>query len=224
MRKYYEAYDDRYCQVHRENLRWFMEEPSAIVAETIVEFGISKADKILEIGCGEGRDAKYLLNRGFDLLPTDVSSEAVSYCKKENPDFADRFRVLDCTKAALDTRFDFIYAVAVVHMLVLDEDRNAFYRFIREQLTETGIALVCSMGDGEMERRSDISTAFTLQERTHERTGRKISIAGTSYRAVSFETFDGELAENGFEILKQGFTDVTPDYWKMMYAVVKRRN
>lgn len=223
MRKYYEAYDDRYRQVHRENLRWFMEEQSAIVGEVISEFDLPKTAKLLEIGCGEGRDAKFLLNQGYDLLATDISAEAVSYCRKENPQFDDCFQTLDCTKDALETKFDFIYAVAVIHMLVLDEDRTAFYRFVRNHLSEDGVALICTMGDGEMERQSDISTAFELQERTHEQTGKTIHIAGTSYRAVSFATFDRELEGNGFEILKQGFTNVQPDYWKMMYAVVKRK-
>lgn len=223
-RKYYEAYDDRYRQIHGENLRWFMEAPSPIVAEIISEFGVPTSAKLLEIGCGEGRDAKYLLNNGFDVLATDVSSEAVAYCQKENPQFASRFRVLDCIHDRLETKFDFIYAVAVIHMLVLDEDRNAFYRFIHDQLAEEGIALICTMGDGELERKTDISTAFELQERTHEQSGKTVFIAGTSYRAVSFETFDRELNKNGFEILKQGLTDIEPDYWKMMYAVVKRKS
>ena len=39
-RKYYEAYDDRYRQVHAENLQWFAEVPSKIVAEVIGRFGI----------------------------------------------------------------------------------------------------------------------------------------------------------------------------------------
>ena len=38
-RKYYEAYDDRYRQIHSQNLAWFDESPSAIVLETIREFG-----------------------------------------------------------------------------------------------------------------------------------------------------------------------------------------
>lgn len=223
-RNYYEAYDDRYRQIHGENLRWFMEEPSAIVGEVIEAFGISRSAKILEIGCGEGRDAKFLLDQGFDLLATDISHEAILYCKVNVPQFADRFQVLDCIKNRLETKFDFLYAVAVVHMLVLDEDRAAFYRSIYEHLKEEGIALICTMGDGEFERASNIAAAFELQERTHEQSGKTVHIAGTSYRAVSFETFDRELCENGFDILKQGITDMKPDYWKMMYAVVKRKS
>lgn len=222
-RPYYEAYDDRYRQVHGEKLRWFMEAPSPIVAEVLAELGVPKSAKLLELGCGEGRDSVFLLNRGYDLLATDISPEAISYCRKENPQFAAHFQVLDCVRGVLDARFDFIYAVAVVHMLVLDADRAGFYGFVREHLAENGAALICTMGDGTMERQSDISNAFTLQERVHEQSGKTVWIAGTSCRMVSFTAFDRELEENGLQVCRQGITAIEPDFPQMMYAVVKRK-
>lgn len=221
-RQYYEAYDDRYRQVHEASLRWFAESPSPIVYDAVREFGIQETDKLLEIGCGEGRDARFLLEKGYDLLATDISSAAVEFCRRELPEFADNFQVLDCLKDICPKQFDLIYAVAVVHMLVRDSDRTQFYRFIREHLTDRGIALICTMGDGVTERQSDISTAFHLQERIHEPTGKVLKLAGTSYRGVSFATFEEELQKNGLEILKEGITLVEPDYGKMMYAVVKK--
>ena len=219
-RKYYEAYDDRYRQIHREELRWFTQLPSPIVWEIISEFGISPSDRLLEIGCGEGRDAIFLLNQGFQVLATDISPEAVAYCHRENPQFSSHFQVLDCIRDTLETKFDFIYAVAVIHILVLDEDRNAFYRFIRDSLAPEGIALICTMGDGSTERQSDIRRAFEQQERIHEETGRRVYIAGTSCRTVSFETFVKELNANGLTVIKQGITAVEPDFPQMMYALV----
>ena len=145
-RKYYEAYDDRYRQIHKRNLQWSGENASSIVGEIILDFSISNHQKILEIGCGEGRDAFPLLRQGFDLLATDVSQEAIRFCRERMPDHAERFQILDCVSGRLNTAFDFIYAIAVVHMLVPDEDRNAFYSFIREHLKPEGIALIGTMG------------------------------------------------------------------------------
>lgn len=223
-RKYYEAYDDRYHQVHEANLQWFSEKPSAIVAQVIDRFSVRPDHRILEIGCGEGRDARPLLAQGFSLLATDISSEAVSYCQKLDPDHTDFYRVLDCVRGEMNEKFDFIYAVAVLHMLVEDEDRNAFYHFIRDHLNPSGIALICTMGDGTFERSSDISTAFELQERTHEESGKTLKIAGTSCRMVSFPNFERELEQNYLEILTKGFTAVEPDFPNMMYAIVKGAN
>ena len=219
-RKYYEAYDDRYRKVHGENLQWFADSPSPIVGEILERYNIK--GRMLEIGCGEGRDAGYLLERGMDVLAADVSPAAIVYARKRFPKFAQRFQVLDCLTEKLDDKFDFIYAVAVVHMLVPDEDRNGFYRFIREHLAAGGRALVCTMGNGEWERQSDISTAFDIQKRIHEPTGREVEIAGTSCRMVGWETFRRELAENGLAIVESGITAVEPDFPQMMYALVEK--
>lgn len=222
-RAYYEAYDDRYRQIHAENLQWFMDDPSPIVSEVIAQFSIDATEKVLEIGCGEGRDALFLLRQGYDVLATDVSREAIDFCRRKNPEFCHQFQVLDCLRETLPERFDYIYAVAVIHMLVPDTDRNAFYRFIRTHLTENGIALICTMGDGITERQTDIQTAFELQERQHEQTGKTVNIAGTSCRMVNFDHFRSELTAGGLEILKMGSTSVEPDFPVMMYAVVKIR-
>ena len=224
MKRYYEAYNDRYAQVHKENLAWFSAEPSPILEEVIWEFGIRPENRMLEIGCGEGRDAGHLLKQGYHLLATDVSERAVAFCQKAYPEYASQFQMMDCLQSSLDETFDFLYAIAVVHMLVLDEDRSRFYRFIRNHLSEKGIALICTMGDGIRESGSDIETAFLLQDRQHEATGKWLRIASTSYRAVCFSYFEEELISHGFDILKQGITLVEPDYGNMMFAVVKRRD
>ena len=81
-RKYYEAYDDRYTQIHGQGLQWFDDAPSAIVKETISAYGITPQHKLLELGCGEGRDALPLLAEGYDLIATDISHEAIRFCRE----------------------------------------------------------------------------------------------------------------------------------------------
>ncbi len=220
MRKYYEAYDERYKAVHKKNLRCLGYESSRIVTEIIQKYGISKENTLLEIGCGEGRDSIVLLENCYNLLATDVSPEAVSYCKAQYKGYGDRFSVLDAVKGKLDEKFDYIYSVAVIHMLVEDKDRKAFYSFIKEHLTENGIALICTMGDGKMERKTDISIAFDLGERVCE--GEKVLVAETSCRIVTNQTFEKELKDADLEIIEQGFTSIENHFPVMMYAVVKR--
>ena len=221
-RPYYEAYDDRYRQVHQEKLEWFSRNPSPIVGQVLEEFHLGTDSLILELGCGEGRDAIALLNQGFQVLATDISPEAIAHCRKIAPDFADRFQVLDCVGGQLEETFDFIYAVAVLHMLVEDEHRKGFYQFIRNHLRDGGIALICTMGDGEVQRHSDTTNAFSLQERIHAQSGKLLHIASTSCRMVDFPTFQRELEENGLHILSQGITAIEPDFTEMMYAVAER--
>lgn len=220
-RKYYEAYNDRYLTVHQRGIRWSSDVCTPIVMDVIAKYDINRTHKLLEIGCGEGRDSKTVLENGFRLTASDISEEAITYCKKQLPQYEGAFRVLDCLSQKLDTQFDFIYGIAVIHMLVLDEDRNGFYQFIHQHLTSDGIALICTMGDGKFESQSDISQAFTLQERNHE--SGKVMVAGTSCRMVSFQTFEEELARNNLTILEKGITSALPNFNSFMYAVVRKK-
>ena len=223
-RKYYEAYDDRYRQIHGQKLQWFYDAPTPIVTQILREFGIRRDQTILELGCGEGRDAYPLLKQGYSLLATDISPAAIHYAQKKWPEFAECFAVLDCVTGKMQKKFDFIFAVAVVHMLVDDADRDGFYAFIREHLKPGGIGLICTMGDGETERRTDIRTAFQLQTRTHEQSGKEVQIASTSCRMVSFETLHAELTRNGLEIIKDGITAAPPDFPMLMFSIVKGKD
>lgn len=221
-KKYYEAYDDRYKQVHENSITWFSDNNSKIVIDTINHYFNNCKIKILEIGCGEGRDAHYLLKNGFNVLATDVSSTAIDYCKKSYSDNVDSFQVLNCLTDSLQVKFDFIYAISVIHMLVQDDDRKSFYKFIYNQLSETGIALICTIGDGMEERKTDISQAFDLQKRIHEATGKELFIAATSCRVVNFDTLSKEITENNLTLLNSGITAIEPDFPTIMYAIIKR--
>ena len=77
-RKYYEAYEERYKTAHEKGVSWAGKACTPIVMETVRKYGVPKAGDLLEIGCGEGRDAREVLKHGYRLLATDVSEEAVS--------------------------------------------------------------------------------------------------------------------------------------------------
>lgn len=139
-REYYKAYEDRYKTIHQKGASWFSNTPTPIVMELLEKYGISLSSPILEIGCGEGRDAKALLEKGYCLKATDVSPEAISYCKAAFPEHISNFQTLDCLKDHHPFSYTFIYSVAVIHMLVPSKDRTDFYQFIYQHLTENGLS------------------------------------------------------------------------------------
>ena len=220
-RKYYEAYEERYKAAHEKGVSWEHMKSTPIVLDILHKYKLQKNQLLLEIGCGEGRDSRIILENGYNLMATDISPEAIKYCKKTMPAYDSNFRILDCLSSNLEEKFDYVYAVAVIHMLVLDEDRNGFYQFIHNHLKQEGIALICTMGDGNFEMQSDINNAFEIQEREHE--SGKMMVAGTSCRMVSFNTFENELQRNKLDIIEKGITSALPNFNSLMYAVVRKK-
>lgn len=218
MKKYYEAYEERYRAVHSGNARWTEDVPTPVVLSAVGKY-CRRGDAILEIGCGEGRDAKAVLDAGYDLFAADISASAVSFCKKTMLEYADRFGVLDCVNGEHGRKYAFIYAVAVLHMLTEDCDRHAFYRFIKDHLIPGGCALVCSMGDGETEFCTDPEEAFRPAER--DLRGKTVKVAATTCRTVSFDTFERETAAAGFTVKEKGITSAEPEFDRLMYAVIE---
>ena len=132
MEKYYKAYDKRYKQVHEKNLSWSSDNNTKLIYEIIKRYKIYKYDSILEIGCGEGRDAKFLLKKGYNVLATDVSVEAINYCKQNDMLNVENYEVLDVLDCSdFKYSFDFIYSIACVHMFTEVNDRNKYYKFIK---------------------------------------------------------------------------------------------
>ena len=220
MSKYYEAYDKRYKQVHDKGLAWSTNSNTEIVEEIIKKYHLDK-ENILEIGCGEGRDARYLLNKNYNVLATDISQEAIDYCVRNDITHKDNYKVLDVLSDNSQNKYGFIYSVACLHMLVLDEDRNKYYSYIYNHLEDDGYALILTMGDGIKERISDIAKAFDDIKRTHQESNQEIEVATTSCRIVNFDTLLKEV-NNKFEVIEYGITEIENHFDRIMYIVIKK--
>ena len=195
MSKYYEAYDKRYKQVHDKGLTWSTNDNTEIVETIINKYHLEK-ENIFEIGCGEGRDARYLLNKDYNVLATDISQEAINYCIKNDINHRNNYKVLD-------------------------EDRNKYYTYIYNHLKNNGYALILTMGDGIKESTSDITKAFDDTKRTHQETNQEIEVATTSCRIVNFDTLFKEM-NNIFEIVEYGVTNIENHFDKIMYILIKK--
>lgn len=192
--------------------------------DTIRKYYGEKSPKILDVGCGEGRDILFLLDKGYDVTGVDISAEAIKFCKaKAGETDKHRFQVLDVCTQGLPATYDFIYSVATLHMLLKDEDRKNYLAFIFNHLEQNGYGLILTIGDGIEETQSDAGTAFENVRRMHGETGMELEVAATSCRTVSFQTLEKELSAAGFEIVDQGMTHIGRDFPMIMYAVVNKR-
>ncbi len=221
---YYKAYDKRYRQTYENNSLWEISERTKEVIDTLKKYKITKNSNILELGCGEGRDAIYLLDNGYNVLGVDYSFAVIDKCNElTNYKYVNNFKQLDLIENSLNEKFDFIYSVAVIHMFVLDEHRNKFYNFIYDHLKDNGIALIISMGDGTLEINSDLEKAFDDTKRVNINTNKEIMVASTSCRVKKTDEMKKEIQLNNLEILEEKIIDDVPSFNKCMLFIVKKK-
>ncbi|WP_321418850.1 class I SAM-dependent methyltransferase [uncultured Desulfobacter sp.] len=83
--------------------------------------GLKPGGRLLELGCGSGRDAAFMIRQGFKVLATDGCASMVEQVKRQHPELTEHVEHLqlpDGLSNELGT-YDGIYAVAVLmHLCV----------------------------------------------------------------------------------------------------------
>ncbi|WBQ03892.1 class I SAM-dependent methyltransferase [Kribbella sp. CA-293567] len=92
-------------------------DPATLVERAATLTDLSSA-KVLDIGCGEGKNSYYLASRGADVRAFDVSGLAIEHTKKLWPPLENlRFEVGDLRQVELDGEFDLVLATGSFHCL-----------------------------------------------------------------------------------------------------------
>ena len=74
-----------------------------------------KNPKVIEIGCGNGRDAEEILKYTNNYLGIDISKELIKLAQEKNP--SGKFKVGDIENYILPNKFDAIFAFAsLIHI------------------------------------------------------------------------------------------------------------
>lgn len=223
--EYYKAYDNRYRIYHQQKGNaWAGDLPSKELKDVLIKYNANKNSAILEIGCGEGQNALYLLKEGFNVEASDVSPEAINWCKQKanNKKFENNFFVLDILDNNLTKKYDFILSISTLHMLVSDAHRKSFFDFIASHLNKNGVAIITSMGDGCFEKNdTDITKSFDLVERDNG-TG-KVLVPQTSCRIVNWEKLKSEIENSELAIIENYISKTISGFDNSMVAIIEKQ-
>jgi tellurite methyltransferase len=98
-------------------------ERASFFAEYIIENHLSGNEKIIELGCGNGRDSIFFAKNGFEVLAIDQCKEEIDKLSKENDLPNIKFVCDDFTKLGDIGPFGAIYSRFTLHAISKDEDR-----------------------------------------------------------------------------------------------------
>jgi SAM-dependent methyltransferase len=124
----YNSIADNYSRVREKDWKEF---------GFLFEKYLSSADKVLDLGCGNGRF--YPALRNADYLGIDVSSELIKIAKKNYPEA--RFEV-SSIESIPDKSFDKIYSLAVLHHIPSRKLRLKFLKEIKRSLKDEGYLIL----------------------------------------------------------------------------------
>lgn len=125
---------DYYALNALEVAKRYEEVPSALANQFDAAF--TSGGKVLDIGCGSGRDLAVLIRKGFDAYGIDPVSEFVEISQKIHPELLGRVKVGQLPNLAIpfDGEFDGLLCCAVLMHLdrtKLEESIKAFKLVIK---------------------------------------------------------------------------------------------
>lgn len=218
---YYKAYDERYKKVHEKGNLWEYFEPTKEIENILKELNIN--NNILDLGCGEGRDAIYLLEKGYNVDACDYSKEAINCCNNiTNNKYKNNFFTLDIFKNKFTKKYNFIYSICVLHMFVLNEHRKKYFEFLYDHLNLDGYALIIVLGDGISQKETNIDEAFKLEKRIIQNTNISVNIPKTSCKIVTREELNKEITSANFKIIKEWISYDVPGFNETMCTLIKK--
>jgi cyclopropane fatty-acyl-phospholipid synthase-like methyltransferase len=85
-----------------------------------------KNSKLLEIGCGSGRDATLMVKNNFDVTAVDGSKNMIKVAKKFHPELSEKlFHKILPNELDFDKKFDGIYSIAtLMHLSKKDLEKT----------------------------------------------------------------------------------------------------
>jgi len=142
---------------------------------------LKKNKTLLELGCGNGRDAIYFVNQGLKVTAIDLAAKEINYLNKLNIQNI-TFKATDFTKLYKYSDFDFVYS-----------------RFTLHSINEDAEDSVLSQLDGVLKPRG----LFLLEARSTKDKELEKEFGTDHYRRyIDLERVTKKIESKGFEIIE----------------------
>ncbi|MDP3917442.1 MAG: methyltransferase domain-containing protein [Nanoarchaeota archaeon] len=126
-------------QYKKEECYWGKEPDKGV--KLILKY--KKSGDVLDLGCGEGRNALFLAKNGFDVTGVDISEEGIKKFKTiaENNGLNVRSFVKDIKNFNFDKKYDVIISNATLHFLKENEIKKIIKK-VKENTKKDGLNVI----------------------------------------------------------------------------------
>ncbi|WP_342416724.1 methyltransferase domain-containing protein [Paenibacillus sp. FSL R10-2782] len=115
-------------------------EPNKVCYQVLQFMPPNKHIKLLDIGCGEGKDAVFFARNGYDVTAFDVSDAGIEKTKRLAENIGVHVNVFkaDILDYRLDTHFDVIFSSGVLHY-IKPEFRKEIFKNYKQYTNPNGL-------------------------------------------------------------------------------------
>ena len=104
---------------------------------------------LLDLGCGDGRLSKQLVDQGFKVIGVDINKEAAAVANKRFTGSDSRAFCEDCTKLRLSEKFDCCLCQLLLSIIGNVKRRRQLLRTASNHLVPGGVVLISASGASE---------------------------------------------------------------------------
>ena len=124
---------------------------------------VRPGDKVLDLGCGNGRFFEILKDKGVDYIGVDFSERLIEIAKKRYPQV--KFQVADALNLPFPNNFfDKVYAIAVLHHIPSKEFRQRFLEEAKRVLKPGGLLILTCWNLWQKPKIRRLIFKFTLKK------------------------------------------------------------
>jgi len=123
-------------------------EPGSLVRRLVDSAGSVKGWRVLDLGCGEGKNADYLWRLGAEVVGVEISPLALANARRAFPRSGVHWREADARTEPLEEKaYDLIVAYGLLHCMKGEDEVRRIVGALRKATRPGGRHIVCAFND-----------------------------------------------------------------------------
>ena len=193
-------------------LKEYIKDVDIYILDQILKDRYQPGAKIVDVGCGNGRNLKWFYQPNYEIYGTDTNTERLNSCKELYKLQKENFKEASIVDMPFeDNTFDHVICIAVLHFAI---SLSQYYKMFEELLR-----ILKPQGSLLIRTASNFGIENDVQE-----LGKGIFVLpdGSTRFLLTTEILEGLEADNRFEWIENVKTTIVKDKRAMTTLVIKK--